>query len=354
MKPCNYRIGLIGYFAVGKSKSGGQEAKTCAVARALLSKYSRRDMLKIDTGNWKQTPFKFFCKVIRLIYKCHTIIIFPAQKSVRIFAPLLVLLGKPFGRKLHYVVIGGWLPEMTKNKKWLAYFLKKFNGIYVETSSMKSTLEEQGFKNIFIMPNFKDLPILTDKELVYTTKKPFAFCTFSRVMKEKGIEDAIDVINKLNEQAKHTIATLDIYGKIDDNYKGRFNKLKDSFPPYIKYKGIIPPNKSVEILKNYFALLFPTYYPTEGIPGTLIDAYCAGVPVITALWKNYKDVFTENKTGWSFELGNKNALLKCVEKAVMQYEAFNEIKPLCLQEAKKYMPKQAIQILMQKLEGCKA
>ena len=322
----HHEIGLIGYFAVGKSKSGGQEAKTCAVARALLSEYSRRDIRKIDTGNWKKSPFKFFYKVIKLIYKCRIIIIFPAQKSVKIFAPLLVLLGKPFRRKLHYVVIGGWLPEIAKNKKWLKYFLKKFDGIYVETSSMKSALESQGFKNISVMPNFKDLPILTEKELVYTTKKPFAFCIFSRVMKEKGIEEAIEAINQINTQAKHITAILDIYGKIDDNYRSRFNKLKDSFPPYIKYKGVITPNKSVETLKNYFALLFPTYYEGEGFAGTLLDAMAAGLPAIVTDWKYNKEIIVEGKTGIIIH----SDLISEIKNAIINFADINNMKFFCL------------------------
>ena len=345
-----YKIGLIGYFAVGKSKAGGQEAKTCAVARALQEFYSRRQLRRLDTGNWKKHPVCFFNKVVYLVRTCQQLVMFPAQKSVRILGPLFVLCGKPLHRKLHYVVIGGWLPEMTKHKKWLAYFLKKFDGIYVETSSMKTALEQQGFTNIFIMPNFKDLPILTEKELVYTTKEPFGFCTFSRVMKEKGIEDAIDAITQLNTQAGRTVVTLDIYGKVDDNYIERFKALQQTFPSFIKYRGTVPPNQSVNTLRNYFALLFPTHYATEGVPGTLIDAYAAGIPVISALWNNHKDIFIENKTGFGFTLNNQATLTVCIECAVSRPAAFNAMKPLCLLEAQKYMPKHAIKILLKQIK----
>lgn len=343
------KIGFIGYFAVGKSKAGGQEAKTCAVVRALGKHYPRRDLRRLDTGNWKRTPWHFLNKVLYLVRTCHVLVIFPAQKSVRILAPLLVLTGKPLLRKLHYVVIGGWLPGMTKQKKWLAYFLKKFDGIYVETCSMKTALEKQGFTNVFIMPNFKDLSVLSEKELVYTTQEPFAFCTFSRVMKEKGIEDAINAITQLNTRAGRTVATLDIYGKIDDNYMERFKEFQQTFPSYIHYKGIVVPNQSVNALKNYFALLFPTHYATEGIPGTLIDAYAAGIPVISGLWANHKDIFIENKTGLGFPMNDQTVLLDCIRRAVEKPDIFNAMKPLCLQEAQKYIPQEAIRVLLVRL-----
>ena len=341
----HFQIGLIGYFAVGKSKAGGQEAKTCAISRALQAHYPRPSLRKLDTGNWRKHPFKFFYNILYMICSCRILLIFPAQRSVQVLAPLLVLAGKPLGRKLHYVVIGGWLPEMTARKKWLVYFLKKFDGIYVETSSMKISLEKQGFTNVFIMPNFKDLSVLTVKDLIYTTQEPFAFCTFSRVMKEKGIEDAIHAITQLNTQAGRTVATLDIYGKIDDNYTEKFEKLKQTFPPYIYYKGIVSPSQSVKVLKNYFALLFPTYYEGEGFAGTLLDALAAGIPVIASDWKYNKEIVQDGKTGVVIHA----SLLEEINRAISNPSHFNVMKPLCLQEAQKYTPRGAIRPLLKHL-----
>ena len=75
-------------------------------------------------------------------------------------------------RKLHYVVIGGWLPEFLKNKRLLAKRLKHFDGIYVETNTMKKALIEQEFENVIVMPNCKKLHILDESELVYQTTEP--------------------------------------------------------------------------------------------------------------------------------------------------------------------------------------
>ena len=54
-----------------------------------------------------------------------------------------------------------------------------------------------------------------------------------------------------------------------------------------RYCGIKDPKDSVKTLKNYFALVFPTRFYTEGIPGTIIDAYYAGVPVIASKWESF-------------------------------------------------------------------
>lgn len=339
----DYRhIGVVGHFT---ENADGQTVKTNILVSALNTELGAGSIVKIDThGGVKALP-NVLLLLLKNFSRCKALIMLPAQNGVKVFSPIFVILGKLFGRKIHYVVIGGWLPEMTKRKKWLAYFLKKFDGIYVETSSMKNALETQGFKSVFIMPNFKDLQILQEKDLVYTTKEPFAFCTFSRVMKEKGIEDAVTAIICLNKTAGKTVATLDIYGKIDNGYEEHFAELKLSFPSYIRYKGVFPPNKSVEILKNYFALLFPTYYEGEGFAGTLLDALSAGVPVIASDWKYNKEIVRDNKTGVLI----KNSLLDEIKKAVGCPARFNAFKLQCLQEAKKYSPKIAIIPIVNKL-----
>jgi glycosyltransferase involved in cell wall biosynthesis len=58
--------------------------------------------------------------------------------------------------------------------------------------------------------------------------------------------------------------------------------MQKRFPEYVVYGGVVPFNKSVEVLKDYFAVLFPTYYEGEGFAGTIIDAHSAGVPIIAS------------------------------------------------------------------------
>jgi glycosyltransferase involved in cell wall biosynthesis len=169
---------------------------------------------------------------------------------------------------------------------------------------MKSDLENRGFTNIYVMPNCKDLKILSVDELIYSNNEPYKLCTFSRVMKEKGIEDAIYVVKSINEKLGRVAYVLDIYGQVDKEYEECFKKLCNGFPPYIKYGGLIQFDKSVEVLKNYFLLLFPTHFTTEGIPGTIIDAYFAGLPIICAKWNNYHEIIDDGKTGIGYEIKN--------------------------------------------------
>lgn len=122
------------------------------------------------------------------------------------------------------------------------------------------------------------------------------------------------------------------------------------FSKDIKYKGFVEPDQSVSILKNYTALVFPTHYKTEGIPGTIIDAYSAGVPVITSLWNNSGDVFEENYTGWGYEIGSYEGLLNCLRKLEKKLDTFNSFKVNCLEKAKEYRPSEIMKIMLARIK----
>lgn len=291
------RVCIIGHFGHGENLLNGQTVKTKIVTKEIVKELGKKEVSCIDThGGVKALISAFRHALIALKYH-KNIIIMPAENGLRIFAPLLVLLNLLFHRKLHYVVIGGWLPEFLKKRKKLTKALMSFDGIYVETNTMRKALEAQGFNDVYVMPNFKDLNILKESELVYHHTEPYRLCTFSRVMKEKGIEDAVNAVKTVNEHFGRIVYTLDIYGQVDSAQTEWFNELKSTFPLYIKYGEFVPFDKSVEVLKNYFALLFPTYYEGEGFAGTLLDAMAAGVPVIASDWRYNPEIVNE-KTGY--------------------------------------------------------
>ena len=68
----------------------------------------------------------------------------------------------------------------------------------------------------------------------------------------------------------------------------------------------------------------------------------SGVPVITALWNNYRDVFIEGITGWGYEFDNYEALRETLIRLVQNPEQFFQMKKTALMEAEKYLPDNAV------------
>ena len=341
---------IIGAFGFDTMDTGGQPVKTRELYHALCRYYKIDKISTIETMGWRSHFFSFIISLIISIRKNDVIIMLPAHNGFKIISRILTTFKKP-NTKLFYCVIGGWLASELKTLPSLIPVLSTFSGIWVETNSLRIDLINLGLNNVFCIPNFKSLKTLTPDELVYGNSKPLKVCTFSRVMREKGIEDAIKVISKINQNFDETIYTLDIYGQVDKEYFEDFEIIQESFPDYINYKGVVPPSESVDILKGYFALLFPTHFYTEGIPGTIIDAYAAGVPVITSLWLNYTDVFIEGITGRGYKFGVVSEFEKILYEIQLDPEKFSSMKLSCLEQAKKYHPDSVISTIARFIES---
>ncbi len=343
------KVCILGHFAFGQNLLNGQTVKTKIVSDE-LDKIFPDNVVKIDTCGGIKTLVKAPFHVFKALKSSENVVIFPAHRGLRVYAPLLAFMKPLFSkRKLHYAVIGGWLAGFLDKKPILRRSLKKFHGIYVETSTMKRAMENLGFENIIIMPNCKELPILSQDALVSPSSEPYRLCTFSRVMKEKGIEDAVNAVKHANSAAGRTVYTLDIYGQIDAGQAEWFAELQKSFPEYVKYGGLVQFDKSVEALKDYFALLFPTRFYTEGIPGTIIDAYAAGVPVISAKWESFSDIVDDGVTGIGYTLGKADELNGLLADSTALVSRINSMRCACIEKATLYLPKTAISVLTERM-----
>ena len=339
------KVCICGHFSFKRELLNGQTIKTKIICSELEKEYGSNTILKIDTAGSRLCQIISLVKILRALIICENIIILPAHNGVRIIAPFIEKCNRLFKRRLHYIVIGGWLPEYIECKNKLSKSLKKFDYIYVETHTMKQALDDYGFKNIVVMPNFKDLKILQPEDLVYSYSPPFKLCTFSRVTKEKGIELAISAVIKANTSLNHIAFSLDIYGQIDDAYRADFLKYMEGKPDYIKYCGTVSFSLSTDVLKNYFALMFPTYYSGEGFPGTLLDAMAAGVPVIASDWKYNSEIINDGYNGIILKKCDADGIAEVLIKSLQDQEQLNRMKTNVLIEAKKYLPKTVMKII---------
>lgn len=330
------KVGICGVYGVGPEFSGGQPVKTRMIIDELSQLYGKDQVQIANTHNWRRRPIKLLVDCFKLIRNCQNVIIMPAHNGIKVFVPLFLVLNKLYNKRLHYIVIGGWLPDYLGKFKSLKEGISNFYGIYVETNTMKQKLGSLDINNVYLMNNFKKLNALEEKNINYNHSEPYKLCYFSRVVKEKGVEDAIYAVTKVNEIFGREVYKLDLYGYIDENYKYEFEKLIKEMPPFINYNGVVNPDKSVETIKDYFVQVFPTKYKTEGIPGSIIDSYYAGVPVLASKWDNFEDVIDEGKTGIGFEFLNQKDLELKLREFAIKPQAIVDMKKNCIKKAKEY------------------
>lgn len=343
-------ICVVGHFGEGLNLLNGQTVKTKIVTKELEGTFGTKMVYRVDThGGVKAVPH-LLQKLWLSLRKSKDVVILLSDNGLRFIVPVLRLMnaltiGK---RRFHYVVIGGYIQDYLPSYPHVLKTLLRYDGIYVETALMQKAMEKLGFSNVKVMPNCKELEIATETKNYQDP--PFRFCTFSRVMKSKGIEDAAVAIEMVNKRAGHDVCSLDIYGQIEASEKDWFDNLIQTTPDVIQYKGLVPYIDSVKVLCDYYALLFPTYYEGEGFAGTLIDAFAAGVPVIASDWKYNASIVEDGKTGRIFKTKSIHDLVNSIEYACNHTTIWNEMKHSCLREALHYQPSVVVKPLIKALQ----
>ncbi len=344
-----YRIGICGHFGGKETFLDGQTIKTKVIFHALCQKYGKDSIVAVDTYGYKKHPLRLFLQIWEMAKTCEDVLVLPAQNGVKILLPLLGFLKRRLGCRLHDIAIGGWLPQMLRTHDRLRRECMQLDTIFVETHRMAEELSRLHLKNACVLPNCKELAIASAQHQPSFDHPPYPLCIFSRISRKKGITDAIQAVNRVNQRLGKTAFTLTIYGQIEEEYSKEFDTLKRDFGRTICYGGGIPYEQGSLIVGQYFALLFPTHFATEGIPGTILDAYAGGTPVLSAEWENAGEVIEENQTGWLYPLGDTQVLETLLYKLYEHPELFSTMRQNCLIKAQNYQADRVLPTLFRRL-----
>ena len=329
------KIGIIGHFGGNEEFFDGQTVKTKILNDELLAT-GNFETYKVDTYYVRKNPVKVFFQTVKSMLTCDSVIVIVAQNGIKVFAPFLYFLNKITKTPVYHDALGADLVDFTRENKGMVKYVNSFGANWVELQNMCDQLAENGVNNAVLLPNIKRLKAVEGFNENSFGKKPFKFCTFSRVIREKGITDAINTIHKINKNFGEIVSKLDIYGPVADEYKEEFAELENNFGEAISYKGIVDFDKSVQTLKEYDALLFPTLYEHEGFPGTMIDAFYSAVPVIATNKSSNGDIVTDGITGIIYPNDKFNDLYDAIKWCIENGDEVIKMKKNALEESEKY------------------
>lgn len=339
------KIALIGFFNYGVQDIGGGVMKTRNYEKILRKKYGQERIVTLDRLEGKNNPILYLFHFIKIMFTASSILIFPTAKMLKTFFPILIIGKKIFHYKILYIVIGGWLPDLTDSDVRVRKLLKKIDGIYVETEQMKKHLIfNDNLSNVECVPNFS-MRKMSEAPYKYEVGDfhEFRFCTYSRVIKEKGIPDAIQAIREISQETKEIKLKLDIYGQVWPEYEKEFEELLKKNEKWVSYKGVLDEQNAIPELEKHYMLLFPTYYKGEGFPGTLVESLMAGLPAIVSDWKYNSEIIHSDITGYVYSLEDDEGLKKEILKSISNYDSVIRMRSNCIEEAKKYKPEAIIE-----------
>lgn len=343
------KITVIGHFDWKKNNMIGAVVKARNIYEELVNQFGFSSVGSVDIYGWRKNKQKIFLEII-MAFSCSKNIILVCSDTTPQLMRVVGVLKKVFHNKIYYCVVGGDIAENLKDNPNRICLLNSIDYFFVETVDCLNDMKRIGIINTELLRNFKCIKPIEVSDLHNNYETPFKFCTFSRVIEQKGITDAITAVESINDEACKEICSLDIYGPVDSEYKDRFEYLiKNSNSCH--YCGIVDSTSSVKILKDYYCLLFPTKYQTEGIPGTIIDGFAAGLPVICADWCRCRQLVTDRVDGLIYSFDDYSDFVSTIKIAIANPDLIAKMRKNCLKSFYMYQSDNAILPLLKRLKS---
>ena len=303
------------------------------VKSRVLEKYLKKqrefNVKTVDVDSWQKELIKIIIGILKNYFFADKIVICSSSRGAYILLSFLYYINSK--KPIYYFVAGGMLGQWLEDKKLNIKRYKKIRMIYCESKDMVEKIKNAGIHNAQRKNNFRDV---IKRPKVKSVNDNVKFVFYSRVVKEKGIEDLIKSFMILKSKYKNI--TLDIYGQAKDEY---IITLKKYFIEGINYRGIIEPDgqKEYEILSQYDVFVLPTYHSGEGLPGALIDAYISGLAVLVSNWKYAHEFVDENKVGVIHEYRNCDDLYEKIEWLINNKDIINRFKENSFKKADEFL-----------------
>lgn len=331
------RILVIGAFGYDNNQLDGQTIKTRNVYKLLQNRHKGKHSY-IDTLSLRKRPW-LICTMFYRLMLCDTLIILPCLNNLTIMFPMFYYMSKVFCFDIVSICIGGWQVEyFIGNERFECHPMqmrlsKKIKAFLPEMEKVNIDLIEQfGFTNTEVFPNFREFN--RTKQNI-TNVEGLRMVFMARINKKKGYDvifESLDYIRKNCPGSK-----IDFYGGISHEDRDDFLKLVDKNKDIVSYNGVLTPNKIHITLSKYDVMLLPTKYYTEGFPGSILDAYISGIPVIVSEWKHSHEFVDNGKTGIivPFE-NNQNEFNNAILSLYKDRNKLNLMKEAAYKEADKY------------------
>jgi glycosyltransferase involved in cell wall biosynthesis len=265
---------------------------------------SSKNFFLIKTNRYRGA-LSFLMNVFYVIYKLilhinrvEIVMVNVSKNGAFIMSPVIYIVSKVFRKRFVFRMFGGNFIALYKQSKIKRYIANKTfmkaDVIFVETKEVLNFVKQYS-ANAYWFPNTRRQFIKYKIDSNFNKK----FVFISSVKQSKGVDEIIEASERLDASY-----TVDIFGPIQDKKytTDYFNEKK------VNYKGALNPLDVISILSRYDVLLLPSYYPGEGYPGIIIEAYSLGIPCIATNWRAIPEIVDHNKTGFLIPPKNSNEL----------------------------------------------
>ncbi|MGB3479796.1 MAG: glycosyltransferase family 4 protein [bacterium] len=277
-------------------------------------KYSNFNLL--DTI---KVALRTIMKLILYTKKVDIVTYHASPKAALLFSPVVHIVSRCFRKPWVLRCFGGNIDQVYKAfSPVIRFFIQKTSlaadSCLFQTHHLVDFFNKICKTHALWFPNNRLMPPLTTATSRTTAINKFIFV--GNVKYSKGIKEIIEASGKFKSKI-----IVDVYGPFQEgideqNFKGL---------TVVKYKGVLSPDQVIATIKKYHILLLPSYYQGEGYPGVILEAYAAGIPVITTDWRSISEIVDET-SGILIQPKNANELFLAMKRTISNRKVYQKLK----------------------------
>jgi glycosyltransferase involved in cell wall biosynthesis len=264
---------------------------------------------------------RIILNTVRYICRSDVILVFGSQRFATVFGMIASVMSKLVGKRFFVSIFGGaydvyleGLPAPARKVVEVLFGLS--DGIVVETRHLESVLSQVWPGKIHYVPNFRERSPEKAERTVRDNKIRFLYVGVVR--REKGTGELLEAFEKLElslkREAPDLEIELDLVGPVYDNENDYVDLAKAATLPNVRFHGKIPHEQVLDMYAQADVFVYPSYWPTEGHSGAVIEALMHGLPIIAADWRATRELVKEDINGLLCPPKDADAFAACMER----------------------------------------
>ena len=199
--------------------------------------------------------------------------------------------------------------------------LKKIYDGLVEKDKIKIV------ENCIQKTDLLDIDLISKKIKQAIEIKQVNILYLSNLIETKGYKDLLKAAKLLKlyyeDNLKFNFAGA-FYSENDKKFFYNYIE-KNKLSNIITYHGIVKGEKKLELLKNNYIFVLPSYYPNEGQPIAIIEAMASAMAIITTRHAGIPDMVRDNINGIFVQKKSYKDIAEAVNKLCKDRELLKEI-----------------------------
>jgi glycosyltransferase involved in cell wall biosynthesis len=200
------------------------------------------------------------------------------------------------------------------------YFISGLQGVIVEGESQArlfSTVISR--ERIYVVPNFAEDFLFVSANDIYrkfedTSKIQILF--LSNLLTGKGHVELVDAYANLSDEIRNRVNVVFVGGFESDHHKVAFLKKIECYKNISYYGKFVTGVEKRDLYGASHIFCLPTYYPYEGQPISILEAYATGCVVIATDHSGIPDIFSDQVNGYMVKIKSPNSIRCAIEKCV--------------------------------------